>query len=108
VPDLVELAGRFPPVAFVLGHAGIGNIDFHAINLIRHAPNILLETSGGYTCVTEAACDRLGAGRVVFGSEYPLQHPAVELAKFRALRTSPERWRCIAWDNAHRLLKEEP
>jgi predicted TIM-barrel fold metal-dependent hydrolase len=108
VADLVELARRFPNVDFVLGHAGVGNIDFHAVNLIRGEPNIALETSGGYTCVTEAACDRLGAGRVVFGTEYPLQHPAVELAKFRALRTPPERWRRIAWENAHRLLKEEP
>ncbi|MFE2617701.1 amidohydrolase family protein, partial [Micromonospora chalcea] len=45
--------------------------------------------------------------RVVFGSEYPLQHPAVELAKFQALRLPPEQWRRVAWDNAHRLLGEE-
>jgi predicted TIM-barrel fold metal-dependent hydrolase len=107
VADLVGLARRFPQVKFVLGHSGIGNIDFYALTLIRDEPNILLETSGGYTCVAEAALSRLGAGRVVFGSEYPLQHPAVELAKFQALRLPPEQWRQIAWDNAHRLLGEE-
>ncbi|MEV0776488.1 amidohydrolase family protein [Streptomyces sp. NPDC050428] len=107
VADLVELARRFPRVSFVLGHSGIGNIDFHALTLIRDEANILLETSGGYTCVAEAALGRLGAGRVVFGSEYPLQHPSVELAKFQALRLPPEQWRQIAWDNAHRLLGEE-
>jgi predicted TIM-barrel fold metal-dependent hydrolase len=104
VADLVALARRFPEVNFVLGHSGIGNIDFYALTLIRDEPNILLETSGGYSCVAEAAVNRLGAGRVVFGSEYPLQHPSVELAKFRALRLPPEQWRQIAWDNAHRLL----
>nr|WSY51197.1 amidohydrolase family protein [Streptomyces sp. NBC_00886] len=107
VADLVALARRFPQVSFVLGHSGIGNIDFHALTLIRDEPNILLETSGGYTCVAEAAISRLGAGRVVFGSEYPLQHPAVELAKFQVLLLPPEQWRQIAWDNAHRLLGEE-
>jgi uncharacterized protein len=104
VADLVGLARRFPGVSFVLGHSGIGNIDLYALTLIRDQPNIVLETSGGYTCVAEAALTRLGAERVVFGSEYPLQHPAVELAKFQVLRLPPEQWRQVAWDNAHRLL----
>ncbi|MGV9310707.1 amidohydrolase family protein [Streptomyces sp. NPDC003691] len=106
VADLVALARRFPSARFVLGHSGIGNIDFYALTLIQDEPNILLETSGGYTSVAAAALSRLGAGRVVFGSEYPLQHPSVELAKFRALRPSPGEWRQIAWDNAHGLLGE--
>ncbi|GAA2113483.1 amidohydrolase family protein [Streptomyces synnematoformans] len=107
VADLVALARRFPRTDFVLGHSGIGNIDFHALALIRDEPRIRLETSGGYTCVAEAAIDRLGAARVVFGTEFPLQHPAVELAKFAAIGTPPEQWRQIAWENAHRLLGEE-
>lgn len=107
VADLVDLSHKFPQVSFVLGHSGIGNIDLYALSLIRDEPNILLETSGGYTCVAQAALSRLGANRVVFGSEYPLQHPAVELAKFQALRVPPRQWRQIAWDNAHRLLGEE-
>lgn len=107
VADLVALARRFPQVDFVLGHSGIGNIDFHALTLIQDEPNVLLETSGGYTSVAEAAVNRLGAGRVLFGSEYPLQHPAVELAKYQVLPLTPEQWHRIAWENAHRLLGEE-
>ena len=106
VADLVVLARRFPQVNFVLGHSGIGNIDFYALTLIEGEANILLETSGGYTSVAAAALRRLGADRVVFGSEYPLQHPAVELAKFQSLRITPEQWQRVAWDNAHRLLGE--
>jgi predicted TIM-barrel fold metal-dependent hydrolase len=107
VAELAGLARRFRRVSFVLGHSGIGNIDLYALTLIESEPNIFLETSGGYTCVAEAALRRLGADRVVFGSEYPLQHPSVELAKFEALRISPEQWQQVAWDNAHRLLGEE-
>ncbi|MFJ7269991.1 amidohydrolase family protein [Streptomyces sp. NPDC099050] len=107
VADLVDLARRFPQVNFVLGHSGIGNIDFYALTLIQDDLNILLETSGGYTCVAEAALNRLGAGRVLFGSEYPLQHPSVELAKFQALRIPADQWRQVAWGNAIRLLGEE-
>lgn len=106
VADLTALARCFPETDFVLGHCGIGNIDFYALALIEGEANIALETSGGYTSVADAALRRLGAGRVVFGSEYPLQHPAVELAKFQALRLPPDQWQRVAWDNAHRLLGE--
>ena len=107
VADLVNLARRIPEGSFVLGHSGIGNIDFYALALIEDEPNISLETSGGYSSVAEAALRRLGADRVVFGSEYPLQHPSVELAKLRALKLEPETWQRVAWDNAHRLLGEK-
>jgi uncharacterized protein len=108
VIDLVRLAERFPQTPFVLGHSGIGNIDLHALNLIAPHANISVETSGGYTCVLRAALDRLGADRVLFGSEYPLQHPTVEFAKFAALDLSMECWHKVAWRNGHRLIGDEP
>lgn len=107
VADLVELAGRFPGVTFVLGHSGIGSIDLYGVSLIVPQRNIHFETSGGYMCVLAAALDRLGADRVLFGSEYPSQHPSIELAKYRALDLSPECWKAVTWRNAHRLLGEE-
>lgn len=105
VADLVALAEKFPAVTFVLGHSGIGNIDYHAVDLLAPVPNILLETSGGYSGVLRDAIDTLGAERVLFGSEFPLQHPSVELAKYRAVDTSPAEWKLIAWENANRLLE---
>jgi predicted TIM-barrel fold metal-dependent hydrolase len=107
VGDLVKLAGRFPGLVFVLGHAGIGNIDYYAVELVAEQPNIMVETSGGYTSVLRAALDRLGAGRLLFGSEFPLQHPAVELAKYRAVEPTAGQWRQIVWQNADRLLGGE-
>ena len=107
VIDLVHLAEQFPQAHFVLGHSGIGNIDLHALNLIAPHPNISIETSGGYTCVLRAALERLGEDRVLFGSEYPLQHPAVEFAKFAVLNLSPKCWQKVAWRNGHRLIGEE-
>ena len=104
VADLVQLARRFPAVTFVLGHTGIGNIDYYAVELIAPEPNIVVETSGGYTTVLSAALDRLGPSRVVFGTEFPLQDPAVELAKYQALGLPDTAWRQVAWDNASRLV----
>jgi len=105
VAALVDLARQFPAVTFVLGHTGIGNIDYHAVALITPVPNIVLETSGGYSGVLRDAIDRLGDGRVLFGSEFPLQHPSVELAKYQAIQITPAEWERVAWDNAIRLLK---
>jgi uncharacterized protein len=108
VADLAALAGRFPEVPFVLGHGGVGNIDFYGVELVAPVPNIWLETSGGYTSVLRAALDRLTPARVLFGTELPLQHPSVELAKFAALDLPADQWRQVAWDNAHRLLGQRP
>jgi predicted TIM-barrel fold metal-dependent hydrolase len=105
VADLVALARRYPAVTFVLGHSGVGNIDYHAVDLVAAVPTILFETSGGYSGVLRDAIDTLGAARVLFGSEYPLQHPSVELAKYRAIDLSPAEWELIAWENANRLLE---
>ncbi|WP_406453034.1 amidohydrolase family protein [Streptomyces sp. NBC_00876] len=104
VADLVTLATRFPEVTFVLGHAGIGNIDLYAVELITPLHNVLLETSGGYTCVARAAVEQLGADRVLFGSEAPLQHPEVELTKLRHLGLDDDDWQKVAGRNACRLL----
>jgi len=107
VIDLVHLANQFPQAQFVLGHSGIGNIDLHALNLVAPHANISIETSGGYTCVLHAALNRLGEDRVLFGSEYPLQHPTVEFAKFAVLNLTPECWQKVAWRNGHRLIGED-
>jgi uncharacterized protein len=107
VTDLVELARQYRTVPLVLGHTGIGNIDYYAVDLLAPVPNILLETSGGYSGVLRYAIDRLGIDRVLFGSEFPLQHPAVELAKYQAIEITPAQWQRVAWDNAIRLLDGE-
>ncbi|WP_428266993.1 amidohydrolase family protein [Haliangium sp.] len=85
VGELVALARRFRNLGFVLEHAGVGNCDFHALAAIAPEPNIWFETSGGFTLVVQAACERLGPERVIFGSEYPMHHPYAELAKLHCL-----------------------
>ncbi|MGP3985986.1 amidohydrolase family protein [Streptomyces sp. 3N207] len=104
VAELVELAAAFPAVTFVLGHCGIGNIDVYGIELVRESPNVLVETSGGYTVTLRAALERLGGDRVLFGSEHPLQDPGVELAKFAALGLDATTVARVVRENAHRIL----
>jgi predicted TIM-barrel fold metal-dependent hydrolase len=102
--DLVALASSFPEVMFVFGHCGFIALDAHALETIAPHPNILVETSGCFSVTVRLAVLWLGAHRVLFGTEYPLQHPSVELAKFAALELPAEQWRRIAWDNARTLV----
>ncbi len=105
--DLVWLAGRYPTVPFVFGHCGFTGIDTDGINRIALCANVFVETSGCWCVAVRRAVQRLGADRVVFGTEYPLQEPSVELAKLAALGLAAADREKVAWRNAHRLLGEE-
>jgi len=105
--DLANLARAYPDVAFVLGHCGFTGLDARALTQIAAVDNVAVETSGCYTAIVGLALSRLGPDRVLFGSEYPLQHPAVELAKLASLSLSGAVWEKVASRNACRLLGEE-
>lgn len=104
--DLARLAAEFPQVSFVLGHCGFVGIDVYSLNVVAPCPNVFAETSGCYTGVAGIAVRRLGADRVLLGTEYPLQHPEVELTKLRTLDLDAASWQQITWTNACRLLGE--
>jgi predicted TIM-barrel fold metal-dependent hydrolase len=102
--DLLALARRFPTVTFVHGHCGFTGLDADGLTLVAAQPNIVVETSGCFTAVARLAVARLGPARVVFGTEFPLQDPQVELAKLAALELGPEHLAMVAGGNASRLL----
>lgn len=105
--DLVRLARDFPAVTFVWGHCGHTGLDLQGLTAIAPVENIVAELSGCLTITARLAVRRLGAHRVLFGTEYPLQHPRVELAKLAALGLTPAERQAVAWDNAGRLLEEK-
>jgi predicted TIM-barrel fold metal-dependent hydrolase len=105
VAALVDLARRFPRVPFILGHAGIGNCDFLAVSLIESSKNIFFETSGGFTSVIELAVKRLGAQRVLFGTERPLQSARAELHKAQCLSLTDAEWAGVMGGNMKNLLE---
>lgn len=79
------LARQFPGTVFILGHMGFGPADVDAIELAARHDNLLLESSGGSFLILKAALERLGSGKLIFGSEFPLHHPRVELEKIHLL-----------------------
>ncbi len=85
------LAEQFPAVDFIVPHLGSFADDWRAQTalvdaLVRH-PNIHTDTSGvrRFDLLAQAV-RRAGASKVLFGTDGPWLHPAVELAKVRALQ----------------------
>lgn len=104
VSDLVTVARNFPTLHFILGHGGIGHLDFAAVDTIAPFEKILFETSGAFAAVVQYACDKLGASRVLFGSEHPLQSAKAELVKIQDLRLSGRDLDLVLGTNIAKLL----
>jgi predicted TIM-barrel fold metal-dependent hydrolase len=79
-------------VKVVLGHMGHGNIVYinASIDIAARNPNVYLETSGMpmHTKIKEAV-ERVGAERVLYGSDAPFHHPAVEILRVQVSGLAP-------------------
>ncbi len=86
--DFAALAQRHPGTSFILGHMGFGPGDVDAIEFAARLPNFYLETSLGNFLIMRDALAKAGPGKLIFGSEFPLSHPKVELEKIKLLDAS--------------------
>jgi uncharacterized protein len=103
------LATEYPDVSFIIPHLGsfaddwraqLGLIDY----LVRH-PNIYTDTSGVRRFdLLEQAVQRAGARKIIFGTDGPWLHPAVELSKVRALNLPADKERLVLSENILKLI----
>jgi len=102
------LAEEYPDVNFIIPHMGSFADDWAAQlalidHLVRH-PNIYADTSGIRRFdLLEQAVARAGAQKILFGTDGPWLHPAVELSKIHALRLPLEKQKLILGENFRRL-----
>jgi predicted TIM-barrel fold metal-dependent hydrolase len=75
------------------------------IDQLRRLPNVLADTSGvrRFDYLLQAA-RRAGPSRLVFGSDGPWLHPALELAKVRLLSLPPDQEALVLGGNLCRIL----
>jgi predicted TIM-barrel fold metal-dependent hydrolase len=109
-PDVIDLiAPEYPSVNFVIPHLGSFIDDWRAhqrtIDLLVRHPNIYADTSGvrRFDYLLQAV-KRAGCSKLLFGSDGPWLHPAIELYKIRLLGLPPESEARILGRNAVRLL----
>ncbi|WP_088279133.1 amidohydrolase family protein [Ideonella sp. A 288] len=103
------LAQQYPDVDFIIPHLGSFADDWAAQlavidHLVRH-PNIHADTAGVRRFdLLQQAVQRAGAAKLLFGSDGPWLHPAVELAKVRLLGLSPDDEALVLGGNLLRLI----
>lgn len=103
------LATEYPQVNFIFPHLGSFADDWRAQlalidHLVRH-PNIYADTAGVRRFdLLEQAVQRAGAHKILFGSDGPWLHPAVELAKIQALNLAPTEAALVLGGNLLRLI----
>ena len=109
-PHVIDMfAAQYPGVRFIIAHMGSFADDWRAHErvieqLIRY-PNVLADTSGvrRFDYIAQAV-ERAGPRKVLFGSDGPWLHPAVELHKVRLLGLPPATEAWILGGNARLLL----
>jgi predicted TIM-barrel fold metal-dependent hydrolase len=106
-PDYVALARRFPRTRFILEHMGATPADHEATAAAVELDNVFLETSLGNYQHILGTVNEAGASKVIFGSEYPLSHPAAEVQKILLLPISEGEREKILSGNIRELLRLE-
>jgi uncharacterized protein len=109
VADVELLAHEYPSVNFIIPHLGSFADDWRAqLALIDHLErhsNIFTDTAAVRRFdLLEQAVRRAGAHKILFGSDGPWLHPAVELAKVHALPVSAPDRALVLGGNLLRLL----
>ncbi|WP_266363171.1 amidohydrolase family protein [Tellurirhabdus rosea] len=105
------LATEYPDVNFIIPHLGSFADDWRAqtglIDCLVRYPNVYTDTSGVRRFdILQKALDRAGAGKLLFGTDGPWLHPAVELSKIYALKLSPAEFRQVAALNFLKLIRK--
>lgn len=102
--DVADLARRHPKAKIIMAH--MNGCGLKGIAAVADCPNIVMDTSGGdpESGIVEAAVRTIGAKRVVFGSDAPIRHFAVQMGKTLGTDLPDDVKRDILWNNAAGLL----
>jgi predicted TIM-barrel fold metal-dependent hydrolase len=95
---------RHKKISFVLAHAG-KDAYLEAEAVAGRCPNVYLDTSTLSYRRTAVLLKKLGSRKIVFASDAPYSHPAIEILKFSLIleRNSPA-WRSVFEENPKRIL----
>ncbi|WP_421741633.1 amidohydrolase family protein [Cellulomonas sp.] len=109
VQQVDHFSARYPDVAWVIPHLSSFADDWRAqvrlTDLLESRPNVFTDTSGvRYIDVLVDALRRAGAHKVLFGTDGPYLHPAVELAKVQVMQLAPAARHLVLAGNVQRLV----
>ena len=102
---IAPAAEAVPDTQVILGHmGGYFHVD-EAMDVAERLPNIILETSAmPYPAKIKEAVERIGAERVIYGSDGPVCSPSLEVEKVRLAGLAEAAERAVLADNTLRLI----
>jgi len=101
------LAKTFPDVTWIIGHMGSLRYAFDTIEILRRYSNVYADTSGMSSPQILYRAVLMGcAGRILFGSDYPIWDPIVERTRIEAAKLDSGVKRLILGENAARLFAD--
>jgi predicted TIM-barrel fold metal-dependent hydrolase len=100
------LAEEAPEATIILAHMGGYHHTDDAIRVCEKYENLLVDTSAcPYPHKIKEAIQRLGARRVLFGSDGPGCNPKLELQKIRRIGLSETEQQLVLHDNIVSILE---
>lgn len=105
--DVADLARRFPDVSIIMAH--LDGCGMQGVLDVLDCPNVFIDTSGGQPCtgILEYAVEKIGAERLLFGSDLMGRGLASQLARVYGARIHEETRRKILGENAIKLFQLE-
>jgi predicted TIM-barrel fold metal-dependent hydrolase len=102
--EIADLARRWPQVTIVMAH--LSGARERGICDIADLPNVLVDTAGSQpdAGLVEYAIGRLGAERVLYGSDWPLRDFGVQVGRVVGAGLSDKEQKLIFYENAQRVL----
>ena len=103
--DIAALARHYPEVKIVMAHlCGCG---YRGVEMIADCPNVYVDTSGGQPDdgFLQYAVKRIGADRLLYGSDAPCRDFGCQINKVRDAGLSSSDLEKIFYTNAVELLK---
>ncbi|BBH22817.1 hypothetical protein Back11_41620 [Paenibacillus baekrokdamisoli] len=103
---VADLAERYPEANIIMAHMG-GQVE-SAMNTIAPYSNVRIDTSGTPIGTAEVmiAVERLGADRVIFGSDLPIACLASNIGKVIGAGLSPQQLELVMGGNMEKILAE--
>jgi predicted TIM-barrel fold metal-dependent hydrolase len=104
--QFTKLAEAVPEATIILAHMGGYHHTDDAIGVCEKYENLLVDTSAcPYPDKIKEAIERLGADRVLFGSDGPGCNPKLELQKIKRIWLSEKEERMVLHDNIASILE---
>jgi len=93
----------YPNNSFILAHGG-KDCYKECAYILSEYPNVYTDTTTLSYNRTRHIYETVGAEKILFASDYPYSHPAVELKKFEVLISDKRELTKILYQNAMKLL----